>query len=56
MMPVVNAQPGAVPANFADVEATLEHVPGLMVRQKMFPSQVLCKFLEKRNQIVKYWN
>ena len=57
MLPVVSAQPGAVPANFADVEATLEHVPGLMVRQKMFLSQVLCKFLEKRNRYtVSHWD
>ena len=46
---LVQAQPVAVPANYVDAAATFAHVPGIMVRQKLFLSQVLCDMLEKRN-------
>eukprot|EP00937_MAST-01D_sp_MAST-1D-sp2_P001482 g1482.t1 len=54
---VVSAQPLAVPANYVDAEATLAHTPGLMVRQKLFISQVLCQFLERRNRYtISHWD
>jgi hypothetical protein len=46
----IEMQPSAVPANFVDVPATLEHVEGVMVRQKLFLSEVLLNFCERRNR------
>merc|ERR1711998_54627 len=45
------------PLNYVSVPATLENVPGVMVRQQLFLSEILLNFCERRNRYtVSAWN
>lgn len=54
---IANAAPPPVvgeaiqqPLNYVDVPSTLEHIPGVMVRQQLFLSEILFNWCERRNR------